>query len=199
MKEQVNISTLGHAKQGKTTLTRAICTVLFKAYGGAVNNLEWPTDMFVEESSASIFPDFTSHTEYETLTRHYSHIDCSGDVDAVKNMLAGSTQIDGAILVVSASEGPTPQTREHIELSVEAGIPYIIVFLNKNDMVDDEHLLDLIEMEVRYLLSEYDFPGEDLPVIRGSALEALNGKELWESKIIDLAGAMDTYIQKQSL
>jgi len=180
MKEQVNICTLGHAKHGKTTLTRAICTVLYKLYGGAIS-------------------DFASHVEYETPSVHYSHIDCSGDVDAIENMLTGSTQIDGAILVVSAPDGPMPQTREHIELSVQAGIPYIIVFLNKYDMIDDYELLDLVEMEVRELLSEYDFPGYDLPVILGSALEALDGEDWAVNQIIDLSTAMDAYIQKRSL
>ncbi len=191
-KPHVNVGTIGHVDHGKTTLTAAICTVLSKTYGGAARDFA-SIDNAPEERERGI-TIATSHVEYDTPTRHYAHVDCPGHADYVKNMITGAAQMDGGILVVAATDGPMPQTREHILLGRQVGIPYIIVFMNKCDMVDDEELLELVEMEVRELLSEYDFPGDDLPVIQGSALGALNGEAQWEEKIIELAEALDSYI-----
>ncbi|MDI9224317.1 elongation factor Tu, partial [Pantoea sp. EA-12] len=170
----------------------AITTVLAKTYGGKASKFD-EIDKAPEEKARGITIN-TSHVEYETPTRHYAHVDCPGHADYVKNMITGAAQMDGAILVVAATDGPMPQTREHILLGRQVGVPYIIVFLNKCDMVDDEELLELVEMEVRDLLSAYDFPGDDTPIIRGSALKALEGDAEWEAKIIELAGHLDTYI-----
>ncbi|MCH1926340.1 elongation factor Tu [Shewanella sp. C32] len=191
-KPHVNVGTIGHVDHGKTTLTAAISTVLAKTYGGEARDFA-AIDNAPEERERGITIN-TSHIEYDTPTRHYAHVDCPGHADYVKNMITGAAQMDGAILVVAATDGPMPQTREHILLSRQVGVPYIIVFMNKCDMVDDEELLELVEMEVRELLSEYDFPGDDLPVIQGSALKALEGEPDWENKIIELAEALDTYI-----
>ncbi|MCE7603649.1 elongation factor Tu, partial [Vibrio fluvialis] len=189
-KPHVNVGTIGHVDHGKTTLTAAICTTLSKVYGGAARDFA-SIDNAPEERGITIS---TSHVEYDTPSRHYAHVDCPGHADYVKNMITGAAQMDGGILVVAATDGPMPQTREHILLGRQVGIPYIIVFMNKCDMVDDEELLELVEMEVRELLSEYDFPGDDLPVIQGSALGALNGEAQWEEKILELAKALDEYI-----
>ncbi|WP_018131278.1 elongation factor Tu [Effusibacillus pohliae] len=192
-KPHVNIGTIGHVDHGKTTLTAAITTVLAqrgKAQAMAYDQI----DKAPEERERGITIN-TAHVEYETENRHYAHVDCPGHADYVKNMITGAAQMDGAILVVSAADGPMPQTREHILLSRQVGVPYIVVFMNKCDMVDDEELLDLVEMEIRDLLSEYEFPGDDVPVIRGSALKALedpNGE--WAKKIDELMEAVDTYI-----
>ncbi|MCG6410577.1 elongation factor Tu [Vibrio fluvialis] len=191
-KPHVNVGTIGHVDHGKTTLTAAICTTLSKVYGGAARDFA-SIDNAPEERERGITIS-TSHVEYETPSRHYAHVDCPGHADYVKNMITGAAQMDGGILVVAATDGPMPQTREHILLGRQVGIPYIIVFMNKCDMVDDEELLELVEMEVRELLSEYDFPGDDLPVIQGSALGALNGEAQWEEKILELAKALDEYI-----
>ncbi len=191
-KPHVNVGTIGHVDHGKTTLTAAITTVLAKTYGGSAKDFA-AIDNAPEEKARGITIS-TSHVEYDTPTRHYAHVDCPGHADYVKNMITGAAQMDGAILVVAATDGPMPQTREHILLSRQVGVPFIVVFMNKCDMVDDEELLELVEMEVRELLSEYDFPGDDLPVIQGSALKALEGEEQWEAKIIELAEALDTYI-----
>ena len=191
-KSHVNIGTIGHVDHGKTTLTAAIATVLSK-HGGAEAQSYDSIDNAPEEKERGITIN-TSHIEYETETRHYAHVDCPGHADYVKNMITGAAQMDGAILVVSAADGPMPQTREHILLSRNVGVPYIVVFLNKMDMVDDEELLELVEMEVRDLLSEYDFPGDDVPVIAGSALKALEGDESYEEKILELMAAVDEYI-----
>lgn len=191
-KSHVNIGTIGHVDHGKTTLTAAIATVLSKHGGGEAQSYD-SIDNAPEEKERGITIN-TSHIEYETETRHYAHVDCPGHADYVKNMITGLAQMDGAILVVSAADGPMPQTREHILLSRNVGVPYIVVFLNKMDMVDDEELLELVEMEVRDLLSEYDFPGDDVPVIAGSALKALEGDESYEEKILELMGAVDEYI-----
>ncbi|MCP5303490.1 MAG: elongation factor Tu [Pseudomonadales bacterium] len=191
-KPHVNVGTIGHVDHGKTTLTAAICTTLSKVYGGAARDFA-SIDNAPEERERGITIS-TSHVEYDTPSRHYAHVDCPGHADYVKNMITGAAQMDGGILVVAATDGPMPQTREHILLGRQVGIPYIIVFMNKCDMVDDEELLELVEMEVRELLSEYDFPGDDLPVIQGSALGALNGEAQWEEKIIELAKALDEYI-----
>ncbi|AMG30361.1 elongation factor Tu [Grimontia hollisae] len=191
-KPHVNVGTIGHVDHGKTTLTAAICTVLAKNYGGAARDFA-SIDNAPEERERGITIS-TSHVEYDTPSRHYAHVDCPGHADYVKNMITGAAQMDGGILVVAATDGPMPQTREHILLGRQVGIPYILVFMNKCDMVDDEELLELVEMEVRELLSEYDFPGDDCPVIRGSALGALNGEAEWEAKIIELAEALDSYI-----
>ncbi|EOG9063355.1 elongation factor Tu, partial [Vibrio fluvialis] len=187
-----NVGTIGHVDHGKTTLTAAICTTLSKVYGGAARDFA-SIDNAPEERERGITIS-TSHVEYDTPSRHYAHVDCPGHADYVKNMITGAAQMDGGILVVAATDGPMPQTREHILLGRQVGIPYIIVFMNKCDMVDDEELLELVEMEVRELLSEYDFPGDDLPVIQGSALGALNGEAQWEEKILELAKALDEYI-----
>ena len=191
-KSHVNVGTIGHVDHGKTTLTAAITTVLAKQ-GGATAMDYASIDGAPEERERGITIS-TSHVEYETATRHYAHVDCPGHADYVKNMITGAAQMDGAILVVSAADGPMPQTREHILLSRNVGVPYIVVFLNKMDMVDDEELLELVEMEVRDLLSEYDFPGDDVPVIAGSALKALEGDESYEEKILELMAAVDEYI-----
>ena len=191
-KSHVNIGTIGHVDHGKTTLTAAIATVLSKHGGGEAQSYD-SIDNAPEEKERGITIN-TSHIEYETETRHYAHVDCPGHADYVKNMITGAAQMDGAILVVSAADGPMPQTREHILLSRNVGVPYIVVFLNKMDMVDDEELLELVEMEVRDLLSEYDFPGDDVPVIAGSALKALEGDESYEEKILELMAAVDEYI-----
>ncbi|NAZ72101.1 elongation factor Tu, partial [Vibrio toranzoniae] len=191
-KPHVNVGTIGHVDHGKTTLTAAICTTLSKVYGGVAKDFA-SIDNAPEERERGI-TIATSHVEYDTPSRHYAHVDCPGHADYVKNMITGAAQMDGGILVVAATDGPMPQTREHILLGRQVGIPYIIVFMNKCDMVDDEELLELVEMEVRELLSEYDFPGDDLPVIQGSALGALNGEKQWEDKIVELAEALDSYI-----
>jgi elongation factor Tu len=191
-KPHVNIGTIGHVDHGKTTLTAAIATVLAKKTGGEAKSYD-QIDNAPEEKERGITIN-TSHVEYETEKRHYAHVDCPGHADYVKNMITGAAQMDGGILVVSAADGPMPQTREHILLSRQVGVPYLVVFLNKCDMVDDEELLELVEMEVRDLLSEYDFPGDEVPVIKGSALKALEGDAEWEAKIIELMDAVDEYI-----
>ena len=191
-KAHVNIGTIGHVDHGKTTLTAAITTCLAKK--GQAAAMDYASiDAAPEEKERGITIN-TAHVEYQTETRHYAHVDCPGHADYVKNMITGAAQMDGAILVVSAADGPMPQTREHILLSRQVGVPYIVVFLNKVDMVDDEELLELVEMEVRDLLSEYDFPGDDVPVIAGSALKALEGDESYEEKILELMAAVDEYI-----
>ncbi|MGO3169731.1 MAG: elongation factor Tu [Bavariicoccus seileri] len=191
-KPHLNIGTIGHVDHGKTTLTAAITTVLAKQ-GFAKATDYGSIDKAPEERERGITIN-TSHVEYETKTRHYAHVDCPGHADYVKNMITGAAQMDGAILVVSAADGPMPQTREHILLSRNVGVPYIVVFLNKMDMVDDEELLELVEMEVRDLLTEYDFPGDETPIIAGSALKALEGDPEYEQKILDLMDAIDDYI-----
>jgi elongation factor Tu len=191
-KPHVNVGTIGHVDHGKTTLTAAITTVLAKTYGGAAQAFD-QIDNAPEERERGI-TIATSHVEYDTPTRHYAHVDCPGHADYVKNMITGAAQMDGGILVVAATDGPMPQTREHILLGRQVGIPYMIVFMNKCDMVDDEELLELVEMEVRELLTEYEFPGDDLPVIQGSALKALEGEAEWEAKIVELGEALDSYI-----
>ncbi|KEK22597.1 elongation factor Tu [Bacillus gaemokensis] len=191
-KPHVNIGTIGHVDHGKTTLTAAITTVLAKAGGAEARGYD-QIDAAPEERERGITIS-TAHVEYETETRHYAHVDCPGHADYVKNMITGAAQMDGGILVVSAADGPMPQTREHILLSRQVGVPYIVVFLNKCDMVDDEELLELVEMEVRDLLSEYGFPGDDIPVVKGSALKALQGEAEWEEKIIELMTEVDSYI-----
>ncbi|MFS8650359.1 MAG: elongation factor Tu [Caldibacillus sp.] len=191
-KPHVNIGTIGHVDHGKTTLTAAITTVLAKQ-GKAEAQAYDQIDKAPEEKERGI-TIATTHVEYETDNRHYAHVDCPGHADYVKNMITGAAQMDGAILVVSAADGPMPQTREHILLSRQVGVPYIVVFLNKVDMVDDEELLELVEMEVRDLLSEYDFPGDEVPVIKGSALKALEGDPEYEKAILELMEAVDTYI-----
>ncbi|MBQ1425662.1 MAG: elongation factor Tu, partial [Succinivibrionaceae bacterium] len=191
-KTHVNVGTIGHVDHGKTTLTAAITNVLAKHFGGEAKAFD-QIDNAPEEKARGITIN-TSHVEYDTENRHYAHVDCPGHADYVKNMITGAAQMDGAILVVAATDGPMPQTREHILLARQVGVPYIIVFLNKCDMVDDEELLDLVEMEVRELLSEYKFPGDDTPIIRGSALKALEGDPKWEEKIIELAKTLDSYI-----
>jgi len=191
-KPHVNVGTIGHVDHGKTTLTAAITTVLAKTYGGDASAFD-QIDNAPEERERGITIS-TSHVEYDTPTRHYAHVDCPGHADYVKNMITGAAQMDGAILVVAATDGPMPQTREHILLGRQVGVPFMVVFMNKCDMVDDEELLELVEMEVRELLTEYEFPGDDLPVIQGSALKALEGDPAWEAKIVELAEALDTYI-----
>ncbi|MFA6800878.1 MAG: elongation factor Tu [Acholeplasmataceae bacterium] len=191
-KPHVNIGTIGHVDHGKTTLTAAITTVL--AGRGLAEIADFASiDSAPEERERGITIN-TAHVEYSTETRHYAHVDCPGHADYVKNMITGAAQMDGAILVVSAADGPMPQTREHILLAGQVGVPKMVVFLNKCDMVDDDELLDLVEMEVRELLTEYDFPGDEIPIIRGSALGALNGEEKWVKAINDLMEAVDTYI-----
>ena len=193
-KPHVNVGTIGHVDHGKTTLTAAITTILSKKFGGAAKNYA-EIDSAPEEKARGITIN-TSHVEYETETRHYAHVDCPGHADYVKNMITGAAQMDGAILVVSAADGPMPQTREHILLARQVGVPYVVVFLNKADMVDDEELLELVELEIRELLSAYDFPGDDTPIIKGSALKALEGDtgELGEQAIYKLMEAVDSYI-----
>ncbi len=193
-KPHVNIGTIGHVDHGKTTLTAAITTVLAKRYGGGQAFAYDQIDKAPEERERGITIS-TSHVEYETPNRHYAHVDCPGHADYVKNMITGAAQMDGAILVVSAADGPMPQTREHILLSRQVGVPYIVVFLNKCDMVEDEELLELVEMEVRDLLNEYEFPGDDTPIIRGSALKALEDPDSeWGDKIVELFEQIDNYI-----
>jgi elongation factor Tu len=193
-KPHVNVGTIGHVDHGKTTLTAAITTVLSSKFGGEAKAYD-QIDAAPEEKARGITIN-TAHVEYETATRHYAHVDCPGHADYVKNMITGAAQMDGAILVVSAADGPMPQTREHILLARQVGVPYIIVFMNKCDMVDDAELLELVEMEVRELLSKYDFPGDDIPIIKGSALKAMEGDkgELGEGAILKLADALDSYI-----
>jgi elongation factor Tu len=191
-KPHVNVGTIGHIDHGKTTLTAAITKVLAERVGGQAKSFE-EIDNAPEEKERGI-TIATSHVEYETENRHYAHVDCPGHADYVKNMITGAAQMDGAILVVSAADGPMPQTREHILLARQVGVPYIVVFLNKVDMVDDEELLELVEVEVRELLSEYEFPGDDIPFVLGSALKALEGDEGHVEKILELAGHLDTYI-----
>lgn len=191
-KPHVNIGTIGHVDHGKTTLTAAITTVLAKK-GFADAQAYDQIDGAPEERERGITIS-TAHVEYQTDNRHYAHVDCPGHADYVKNMITGAAQMDGAILVVSAADGPMPQTREHILLSRQVGVPYIVVFMNKCDMVDDEELLELVEMEIRDLLTEYEFPGDDIPVIKGSALKALQGEADWEAKINELMEAVDSYI-----
>lgn len=192
-KPHVNIGTIGHVDHGKTTLTAAITKVLFDHYGiGEKVDFE-NIDKAPEERERGITIS-TAHVEYQTPARHYAHVDCPGHADYVKNMITGAAQMDGAILVVSAADGPMPQTREHILLSRQVGVPYIVVFLNKCDMVDDEELLELVEMEVRELLSEYDFPGDDTPIIMGSALKALEGDAEWTAKIVEMFEIIDEYV-----
>ena len=191
-KPHVNIGTIGHVDHGKTTLTAAITSVLAKAGGAEAKGYD-QIDAAPEERERGITIS-TAHVEYETATRHYAHVDCPGHADYVKNMITGAAQMDGGILVVSATDGPMPQTREHILLSRQVGVPFLVVFMNKCDMVDDEELLELVEMEVRDLLSEYEFPGDDIPVIKGSALKALEGEAAWEEKIVELMNAVDEYI-----
>jgi elongation factor Tu len=191
-KPHVNVGTIGHIDHGKTTLTAAITTVLAEHGGGEARSFA-EIDNAPEEKERGI-TIATSHVEYQTDNRHYAHVDCPGHADYIKNMITGAAQMDGAILVVSAADGPMPQTREHILLARQVGVPYIVVFLNKADMVDDEELLELVEIEVRELLSSYDFPGDDIPFITGSALQALEGDEAAKAKILELAEALDTYI-----
>ena len=193
-KPHVNVGTIGHVDHGKTTLTAAITIVLSKKFGGEAKAYD-QIDAAPEEKARGITIN-TAHVEYETANRHYAHVDCPGHADYVKNMITGAAQMDGAILVVSAADGPMPQTREHILLARQVGVPYIIVFMNKCDMVDDAELLELVEMEVRELLSKYDFPGDDTPIVKGSALKAMEGDkgEMGEGAIMALADALDTYI-----
>jgi elongation factor Tu len=191
-KPHVNVGTIGHIDHGKTTLTAAITKVLSEKVGGQSMSFE-EIDNAPEEKERGI-TIATSHVEYETENRHYAHVDCPGHADYIKNMITGAAQMDGAILVVSAADGPMPQTREHILLARQVGVPYIVVFLNKVDMVDDDELLELVEVEVRDLLNEYDFPGDDVPVVLGSALKALEGDEGAVEKIMELAGHLDSYI-----
>ncbi len=188
----VNIGTIGHVDHGKTTLTAAITSVL-AAKGGAAKMDYAAIDAAPEEKERGITIN-TAHVEYHTETRHYAHVDCPGHADYIKNMITGAAQMDGAILVVAATDGPMPQTREHILLSRQVGVPYIVVFLNKCDMVDDQELIELVEMEVRELLNEYDFPGDDTPIICGSALGAINGDPQWVAKVEELMDAVDSYI-----
>ena len=193
-KPHVNVGTIGHVDHGKTTLTAALTTILSKKFGGAAKAYD-QIDNAPEEKARGITIN-TSHVEYETEGRHYAHVDCPGHADYVKNMITGAAQMDGAILVCSAADGPMPQTREHILLARQVGVPYILVFMNKCDMVDDEELLELVEMEIRDLLSSYDFPGDDVPIIKGSALKALEGdsSDIGETAIFALADALDSYI-----
>ena len=192
-KPHVNVGTIGHVDHGKTTLTAAITTVLAKRVDGNEVSSFDSIDNAPEERERGI-TIATAHVEYETEARHYAHVDCPGHADYVKNMVTGAAQMDGAILVVAATDGPMPQTREHILLARQVGVPYIVVFMNKVDLVDDEELLELVEMEVRELLDAYEFPGDDIPVILGSALGALNGEEAWEDKIMELMTSVDEYI-----
>ncbi|MGH1361901.1 MAG: elongation factor Tu [Burkholderiaceae bacterium] len=193
-KPHVNVGTIGHVDHGKTTLTAAITTVLARQFGGEARGYD-QIDAAPEEKARGITIS-TAHVEYETENRHYAHVDCPGHADYVKNMITGAAQMDGAILVVSSADGPMPQTREHILLARQVGVPYIVVFMNKCDMVDDEELLELVEMEVRELLSKYEFPGDDIPIVKGSALKALEGDSspIGEPAIVELAAALDSYI-----
>ena len=191
-KPHVNVGTIGHVDHGKTTLTAALTTILAEKFGGQAKGYD-QIDNAPEEKARGITIN-TSHVEYETEGRHYAHVDCPGHADYVKNMITGAAQMDGAILVVSAADGPMPQTREHILLARQVGVPYILVFMNKCDMVDDAELLELVEMEIRDLLSSYDFPGDDCPIVQGSALKALEGDAAYKEKIFELAAALDSYI-----
>ena len=191
-KPHVNVGTIGHVDHGKTTLTAAITTVMAKTYGGVAQAFD-QIDNAPEERERGI-TIATAHVEYESADRHYAHVDCPGHADYVKNMVTGAAQMDGAILVVAATDGPMPQTREHILLARQVGVPQIVVFMNKVDLVDDEELLELVELEVRELLSSYEFDGDDIPVIQGSALGALNGEAQWEEKVVELIQAVDTTI-----
>jgi elongation factor Tu len=192
-KPHVNVGTIGHVDHGKTTLTAAITQVLAKRVEGNTMRSFDQIDNAPEERERGI-TIATAHVEYETDARHYAHVDCPGHADYVKNMVTGAAQMDGAILVVAATDGPMPQTREHILLARQVGVPYVVVFMNKVDLVDDEELLELVEMEVRELLDSYEFPGDDTPVIQGSALGALNGEEQWEDKVMELMAAVDDYV-----
>src|ERR1700710_58071 len=191
-KPHVNVGTIGHVDHGKTTLTAAITTVLSAKFGGEAKAYD-QIDAAPEEKARGITIN-TAHVEYETANRHYAHVDCPGHADYVKNMITGAAQMDGAILVCSAADGPMPQTREHILLARQVGVGYIIVYLNKCDMVDDAELIELVEMEVRELLDKYQFPGDATPVIRGSALGALNGEAKWEASVDELMAAVDAYV-----
>jgi elongation factor Tu len=193
-KPHVNVGTIGHVDHGKTTLTAAITTILSRQFGGEARGYD-QIDNAPEEKARGITIN-TSHVEYETAARHYAHVDCPGHADYIKNMITGAAQMDGAILVVSAADGPMPQTREHILLARQVGVPYIVVYLNKCDMVDDAELLELVEMEVRDLLTSYEFPGDKIPMIKGSALKALEGDtgELGEQSIMKLAEALDSFL-----
>ena len=193
-KPHVNVGTIGHVDHGKTTLTAAMTQVLAKRHGGDVKAFD-EIDNAPEEKARGI-TIATAHVEYESDARHYAHVDCPGHADYVKNMITGAAQMDGAVLVVSAADGPMPQTREHILLARQVGVPYIVVYLNKCDMVDDEELLELVEMEVRELLDKYEFPGDETPLVRGSALKALEGEdsELGEGSVLELVQALDGYI-----
>ena len=191
-KPHVNVGTIGHIDHGKTTLTAAITKVLAEAGGGEAKSFE-EIDNAPEEKERGI-TIATSHVEYQTENRHYAHVDCPGHADYVKNMITGAAQMDGAILVVSAADGPMPQTREHILLAKQVNVPYVVVFLNKVDMVDDEELIELVEEEVKDLLNEYDFPGDDTPIVKGSALKALEGDEASVNAILELASTLDSYI-----
>ncbi len=191
-KPHVNVGTIGHVDHGKTTLTAAITTVMARTYGGVAKKFD-EIDNAPEERERGI-TIATAHVEYETNERHYAHVDCPGHADYVKNMVTGAAQMDGAILVVAATDGPMPQTREHILLARQVGVPEIVVFMNKVDLVDDEELLELVELEVRELLSSYEFDGDNIPVIQGSALGALNGEAQWEEKIVELMKAVDETI-----
>ncbi|WP_297000056.1 GTP-binding protein, partial [Thalassospira sp. UBA848] len=193
-KPHVNVGTVGHVDHGKTTLTAAITKVLAEAGGGSFQDYS-DIDKAPEEKARGITIS-TAHVEYETENRHYAHVDCPGHADYVKNMITGAAQMDGGILVVSAADGPMPQTREHILLARQVGVPALVVFMNKVDQVDDEELLELVEMEIRELLSSYDFPGDDIPIIKGSALAALEGRddEIGKNAIIELMKAVDEFI-----
>src|SRR6187401_56227 len=191
-KPHVNVGTIGHVDHGKTTLTAALTKVMAETNGGSYMAYD-QIDKAPEEKARGITIS-TAHVEYQSKNRHYAHVDCPGHADYIKNMITGAAQMDGAILVVSAADGPMPQTREHILLARQVEVPYIVVFLNKADMVDDPELLELVELEVRELLSRYEFPGDDIPVIAGSALKALEGDEEWTPKILELMDAVDSYI-----
>jgi len=191
-KPHVNIGTIGHVDHGKTTLTAAITRVLSTKFGGQAKAFD-EIDNAPEERERGI-TIATAHVEYETSARHYAHVDCPGHADYVKNMITGAAQMDGAILVVAATDGPMPQTREHILLARQVGVPYLVVFMNKVDLVDDAELIDLVELEIRELLSKYEFPGDDIPVIKGSALGALNGDAKWEASVMELMDAVDQYV-----
>jgi elongation factor Tu len=191
-KPHVNVGTIGHVDHGKTTLTAAITRVLASKFGGSAKAFD-EIDNAPEERERGI-TIATAHVEYETENRHYAHVDCPGHADYVKNMITGAAQMDGAILVVAATDGPMPQTREHILLARQVGVPYLVVFMNKVDLVDDAELIDLVELEIRELLSKYEFPGDDIPVIKGSALGALNGEAKWEETVLELMAAVDSYV-----
>src|SRR5438477_8266625 len=191
-KPHVNVGTIGHVDHGKTTLTAAMTHILAKKYGGEARNYD-QIDAAPEEEARGITIN-TAHAEYQTAKRHYAHVDWPGHADYIKNMITGAAQMDGAVVGVAATDGPMPQTREHILLARQVGVPYIVVAMNKVDMVDDSELLDLVELEVRELLKSYQFPGDDLPVVRVSALGALNGEPQWEKTVEDLMEAVDNYI-----